>query len=96
MNQSESSAHTIGYGIYILVWLGLVVFTGLTVAAAGVHLKAFTVAIALGIAATKTLLVLFYFMHLKYEPALFKTLVSVVVIALVTFITLTFLDVLFR
>lgn len=96
MDQNESSAHTVGYGIYILVWIGLVVFTGLTVVVSGVNLKALAVTVALGIAATKSILVLFYFMHLKYEPPLFKTLVFVVVLALVTFIILTFLDVLFR
>jgi len=96
MAQNESSAHTVGYGIYILVWIGLVVFTGLTVVVSGVNLKALAVTVALGIAATKSILVLFYFMHLKYEPPLFKTLVFVVVLALVTFIILTFLDVLFR
>jgi cytochrome c oxidase subunit 4 len=96
MNQNESSAHAVGYGIYILVWIGLVVFTGLTVVVSGVNLKALAVTVALGIAATKSILVLLYFMHLKYEPPLFRTLVFVVVLALVTFIILTFLDVLFR
>ena len=96
MNQNESSAHAVSYGIYILVWIGLVVFTGLTVVVSGVSLKALAVTVALGIAATKSILVLLYFMHLKYEPPLFKTLVFVVVLALVTFIILTFLDVLFR
>jgi len=102
MNQNASSSvenqenHSIGYGVYILVWLSLVVFTGLTVAVAGVDLKALAVTVALSIAATKSILVLMYFMHLKYEPPLFRTLVVVVVVALATFIILTFLDILFR
>ncbi len=96
MNQNESSAHSVGYGIYVLVWISLVVFTGLTVVVSGVDLKALAVTTALTIAATKSILVLFYFMHLKSEPSLFKTLVFVVVITLATFIILTFLDVLFR
>lgn len=96
MNHNESGAHSIGYGIYVLVWISLVVFTGLTVVVAGVDLKALTVTTALTIAAVKTVLVLLYFMHLKYEPSLFKSLVVVVVLTLATFIILTFLDVLFR
>ena len=96
MSQNESSAHQTGYGIYIIVWMGLVVFTGLTVAVAGVDLKALTVTVALLIASIKTILVLMYFMHLKYEPPLFATLVVVVIITLVTMIALTFLDILFR
>lgn len=95
MNQNESS-HPIGYGMYILVWIGLVVFTGLTIVVSGVDLKELTVTAALSIAAIKTILVLLYFMHLKYEPSLFKTLVVVVVVSLAVFIILTFLDVLFR
>jgi len=103
MNQNESSAaqvgpsiHSIGYGTYVLIWIGLVVFTGLTVVVSGVDLKPLTATAALTIAAIKAILVLLYFMHLKYEPSLFKTLVVVVVIALTTFIIFTFLDVLFR
>lgn len=82
--------------MYVLIWIGLVVFTGLTIVVAGVDLKELTVTAALSIAAIKTILVLLYFMHLKYEPPLFKTLVVVVVVSLAVFIILTFLDVLFR
>lgn len=95
MSEHESE-HLLGYGIFMVVWLALIVLTGLTVAVAGVDLKAMTVTTALLIASIKTILVLMYFMHLKYEPKFFRIMVIIVVIALVTFIFITFLDVFFR
>jgi len=95
MSEHESE-HLLGYGIFMVVWLALIVLTGLTVVVAGVDLKAMTVTTALLIASIKTILVLMYFMHLKYEPKFFRIMVIIVVIALVTFIFITFLDVFFR
>ena len=95
MSHNDSS-HSLGYGIFVIVWLTLIVLTGLTVVIAGVDLKMMTVTTALLIASIKSILVLMYFMHLKYEPPLFRTMVIVVVVALVLFILITFLDVFFR
>lgn len=96
MNHHESSEHAISYGTYIIVWLALILLTGLTVVVAGLNLHTLTVATALTIASIKSLLVLFYFMHLKFEPPLFRHMTVIVVVALVVFIMLVFLDVLFR
>jgi cytochrome c oxidase subunit 4 len=52
---------------YVLVWLGLLLLTGVTVSAAGVDLGRLSVLIVLVIAGIKSTLVLLYFMHLKYE-----------------------------
>lgn len=92
----HSAAHSGGYGVYLLIWFSLVVFTGLTVAVAGVHFREFAVAMALTIATVKSLLVIFYFMHLKYEPLLLRLMVAVCFVTFVIFIVLTFFDVLFR
>jgi cytochrome c oxidase subunit 4 len=96
MNRNNSSYHSLGYGLFILVWLSLIVLTGLTVVVAGLDLKALTVTAALLVASTKTILVLSYFMHLKFEPLLFRYMVIGVVVTLAIFILLTFFDVLFR
>ena len=96
MSQNNSSSHSLGYGVFILVWLALIVLTGLTVVVAGLDLKALTVTTALLIASIKTILVLSYFMHLKFEPLLFRYMVIGVVVTLACFIFLTFVDVLFR
>ena len=82
---------------YILVWLGLVMLTGITVSIAGMNLGRLSIGIVLAIAAIKSGLVLSYFMHLKYETGLlFKLMIPIVLAALTIFIGLTFTDIAFR
>lgn len=85
------------YRIYIFIWLGLLVLTGITISMAGMNLGGLSIFIVLFIAALKSGLVLNYFMHLKYEKgALFKLMIPIVLAALTVFIGLTFFDVAFR
>lgn len=85
------------YQTYILVWLGLVILTGITVSMAGMNLGLLSILIVLSIAAIKSGLVLSYFMHLKYETGLlFKLMIPIVLAALTVFIGLTFTDIAFR
>ncbi len=85
------------YQTYILVWLGLVILTGITVSMAGMDLGLLSIIIVLAIAAIKSGLVLSYFMHLKYETGLlFKLMIPIVLAALTIFIGLTFTDIAFR
>jgi len=95
-HEPEHEQHIVGYGTYILVWLGLIVLTGLTVAVAGTNLGGFSVWTAILIAAIKTSLVLFVFMHLKYERPLFRWMVLIVLVAITIFIVFTFFDVSYR
>jgi cytochrome c oxidase subunit 4 len=71
--------HSHSYSIYILVWLGLLALTALTVAIAGMNIGRFTVVTALIIASFKAYLVLTIFMHLRSET---KTFVVFVIVAL--------------
>jgi cytochrome c oxidase subunit 4 len=92
----EEHAHIIPYRTFLLVWVALLVLTGLTIAAAQFHFGALNVWIALGIATLKSSLVVAVFMHMKYEQPLFKlTLLSALAI-LAIFVGMTFLDVLYR
>ena len=86
----------IPYGLYLMVWAGLLVLTALTVTVAGLHLGTASVAAAVCIAAAKAALVLLYFMHLKYEPAVFRTMLGLAVGIIVVILLLTFSDVAFR
>jgi cytochrome c oxidase subunit 4 len=82
---------------YVLVWLGLVLLTGITVSIAGMNLGRLSILIVLLIAAVKSGLVLSYFMHLKYEAGLlFKLMIPIVLAVLTIFIGLTFTDIAFR
>ena len=64
---------------YVLVWLGLIILTGMTFLLQGWRLGGWTVLIALAIAGTKSGLVLNYFMHLRSERLLiFKVIIPLV------------------
>ena len=85
------------YKHYVLVWVTLVILTGMTLSAAGMELGGWTVLIALAIAGTKSGLVLNYFMHLRSERLLiFKVIIPLVMAVFLVFILLTFSDLAFR
>jgi len=70
--------------------------TGLTVAVAGINLRNLAIVVALFIATVKTILVVLYFMHLKYEDHSFKIMFSFALCTLAVILTLTFSDIIFR
>jgi cytochrome c oxidase subunit 4 len=96
MDHKHEDHPLIGYGTYIMVWLALLIMTGLTITVAGLNLKNFAIVAAIFIAGFKSILVLNYFMHLKYESALFKNMVYITIFTLVIIIGLTFTDISFR
>jgi len=57
---------------FVSVWIGLLIFTGITVAVAYLNLGAFSVVVALCIATFKSLLVALFFMEARYSPAITK------------------------
>jgi cytochrome c oxidase subunit 4 len=83
-------------GTYVIIWLLLLALTGTTIIVAGMHLGRFSTLAALVIASIKASLVLWFFMHLKYEIRFFKYLLLVPVVTLTFMIGLTFLDIWYR
>jgi len=81
---------------YILVWLGLLGLTSLTVSIAGINLGAYTLFVAMVIAAFKVFLVSSIFMHLKFSDPIFKIFVGIVILTLAVIFLLTFLDYFYR
>lgn len=59
-----------GLGVYVAVFVALLALTGATVGVAYVDLGAWAAPVALAIAGVKASLVIFFFMHLKYESRL--------------------------
>ena len=59
------SEHKTSIGFYVMIFVILLVLTGTTVGAASVNLGPLNPIIALGIATTKALLVVLFFMHVK-------------------------------
>ncbi len=90
--QDINTEHSHGYGIYVLVWLGLLALTGLTVAVAGLNIGGFTIATALIIASVKAYLVLTIFMHLRSESKVFTVFVLVALFFLIISFILLFSD----
>jgi cytochrome c oxidase subunit IV len=91
-DHQEHDVHILEYGKYIFVWITLLAFTGITVSVSGINFGNWTIVLALAIASAKSWYVLNYFMHLKYEDAVFKIFISVAGIVLFIFFALTFTD----
>jgi cytochrome c oxidase subunit 4 len=90
------SGHIASVRSYILVFAALLVFTGITVAVAFVDLGVMNTVIALGIAAFKASLVVLFFMHLRWSPALNKLLWLTGLLFLVILLVMTMNDYLTR
>lgn len=88
--------HILGDRLLAAIWAALVCLTALTIAVARIDLGFYNVLAALGIASTKALLVILFFMHLKYENRLLKWLLCLACLVLALFIGMTFFDVAFR
>ena len=91
-NQDLNTEQSHGYGIYVLVWLGLLALTGLTVAVAGIDIGGYTIATGLIIASVKAYLVLTIFMHLRSESKVFRVFVLVALFFLIISLILLFSD----
>jgi cytochrome c oxidase subunit IV len=82
---------------YSLVWAGLLVLTGATVAIANLAMGKIAILVCLAIASLKSILVLLWFMHLGRERRLvIKLPIPIAMVALAIFIGLTFIDVIGR
>src|SRR5260370_295521 len=75
------SGHVAPKSMYIGVWLALLVGTGLTVLAAEIDLGALNNIVMLAIACTKAILVILFFMHVRWSTRLTRE-VSVPVVLL--------------
>lgn len=95
-DEIHSEDHGASFGTYILVWLGLVGLTAITVTIAGINLGSLALIAAMLIATIKTLLVASYFMHVKFDTAVFRIFIAVCILIFITMITLTFTDLIYR
>ncbi len=91
-----AEAHHPSYGVNILVWLGLLSLTAITVAVAGINLGSLALTVALIIATVKSMFVVNFFMHVKFDNKLLKIFIGICVIVFVIVLILTFFDLTFR
>lgn len=92
----EAQKKTFSYGVYVFVWLCLFLLTAVTVTAAAMDFGGIRIVVALFIAALKSSLVLYYFMHLKHENSMFKYMFIAVVAIIAIIVGFTFFDVSYR
>ncbi|MHB8846374.1 MAG: cytochrome C oxidase subunit IV family protein [Nitrospirota bacterium] len=83
---SEQDNHIVGTRTFVSVWVALLMFTAITVIVAKLHFGAFSTLTAIAIASIKASLVLWFFMHLKYEKRLLKLLLLVPIVTLAVII----------
>lgn len=97
MKQEESPVHIVSFKTYAYVWLALLVLLAATIAIAkGQLLSRYSVVASLLIASVKAMLVLAFFMHLKYEGRFLRGTLLIVIATLTITISLTFIDVWYR
>jgi cytochrome c oxidase subunit 4 len=84
--------HVTPTGVYIGVFLGLMVLTAVTVGAAMIDLGALNTPIALAIAGTKATLVMYFFMELRHAPPLTRLVALTGIMFLSILLILTFGD----
>ncbi len=95
MNESEKHI-IVTTKTFVGIWLALLVLTGITIEAAALKMGSWSMAANLVIASTKASLVLWFFMHLKYEKKFFKLLILIPIATITIIIWLTFYDIWYR
>ena len=88
--------HIVPYKTYGIILLVLLIFTGISVAVTQIELGPLTVTVALSLATIKTIIVLLYFMHLKFDKKFFGIMTGSVILLLGVVIFVTLLDYLYR
>ena len=86
------SEHVVPVRTYALIFGGLLILTGVTTAVAYIDLGPFNTVVALAIAVCKMLLVILFFMHVRYMPGLTKIVVVAGFFWLAILITFTLSD----
>jgi len=90
--QNENAHHIVGPAVYVVILFALLLGTGLTVWASFLELGPWNPIIALAIATTKALLVVLFFMHVKYSTKLTKLTVFAGVFMFLVLISMTLAD----
>ena len=75
-HESHGAGHVSPISLYVTIFLALMVLTAVTVGAAYVNLGRFNFLVAMIIAVFKASLVVWYFMHVKYQSRLTKLTVA--------------------
>ncbi|MGB8261433.1 MAG: cytochrome C oxidase subunit IV family protein [Terracidiphilus sp.] len=89
---NENTHHIVSPMVYVVILLALLVGTGLTVWASFWEMGVWNPIVALAIATTKMMLVVLYFMHVKYSSKLTKLTIFSGVFMFLTLVGMTLAD----
>jgi cytochrome c oxidase subunit 4 len=92
VNPEHADHHIVPPVTYAIVFVSLLVGTAITVAAAYIDLGIFNPVVALAIACTKAVIVILFFMHVKYQSNLVKLTVGAGFFTFLVLITMTLTD----
>ena len=84
--------HVVGPKIYLTILAALLVLTATTTAAAFVNMGVFSPIVALGIACLKAVLVILFFMHIRYSSKVMMLTVGAGFFTFLVLITMTLSD----
>jgi len=90
--EQEHEHHIVSPRVYLAIFFALLVLTTLTVAASFVEMGVFNPIVALAIAVVKAVLVVLFFMHVKYSTRLTKLTVGAGIFTFLVLISLTLAD----
>jgi cytochrome c oxidase subunit 4 len=90
--QAHNGHQVVGPAVYVAILFSLLVGTGLTVWASFLELGPWNPIIALAIATTKAMLVVLFFMHVKYSTKLTKLTVFAGIFMFLVLISMTLSD----
>ncbi len=91
--QEHSSQHPHSATSYVVVYVLLLIFTATTYITGTLHLGKYAIFIALGIAATKSSLVVIFFMHVREASAATRLVLAISLFFVSLLITLAVSDV---
>lgn len=95
-HHKEDQHHIVSYAANIKVLIVLLLLTWVTITAAYLNFGNMAVAVALLIANIKAVVVLAYFMHLKFDSKILTIFFIITMAVFTSFIVLTFLDYAYR
>ena len=89
---ATDAGHVVPVAIFMKVFVALLIFTAITVAASRVNFGVFNLVIAMVIASIKAGIVALFFMHLKYEHPLTWAYVAFPIVLLLIMLGGIFID----
>jgi cytochrome c oxidase subunit 4 len=93
-SSEDQHVHIVSYREHFGTLVGLIILTIMTVTVSvfGANLYTLSVLTALTIATTKAMVVMLFFMHLKYDLKIYRFMFGVVMLLFIVFIVLTLID----